>query len=453
MSALSGCGDDAACYDIDGTVQCVSGDGPAEGLYLGTDVSFRVADGLAYEFRFSHIECRVPHPDNDAVALCLSRPDGQPDGQLVFQDGALSGLVGDVFVEGTVVGTEATGTWMMDAACFDGSTCQADGVWTATWKDEPGGSIPMPPIGNDSPVGDQAEQSTGNASSDAVTDQSTAEPGAPAPDATESQLSAWEAFEAVRIEAGLPMPRQDDALNAASQAHADYFALHADKYQSTGLNPHEENPDWEEGYSGTGIGERLAFHGATGGSGWGEVMAFTGTAAGAVHGWMDTLYHRIPFVHPNTASWGFGIASGATKCEVIDYSMGAPAALGATTWEVTGQLGVPWPAPGATSVDESWNGAESPQPPLPSNESYPSGPIITLSFASGTALSLDSATLTGPDGSVPVQVQTPDNDAWLSTTWSIYAFSPLDALSTYTVDVVGSVDGQPYEASWSFTTR
>ena len=41
MSALSGCGDDAACYDIDGTVQCVSGDGPAEGLYLGTDVSFR----------------------------------------------------------------------------------------------------------------------------------------------------------------------------------------------------------------------------------------------------------------------------------------------------------------------------------------------------------------------------------------------------------------------------
>jgi hypothetical protein len=29
----------------------------------------------------------------------------------------------------------------------------------------------------------------------------------------------------------------------------------------------------------------------------------------------------------------------------------------------------------------------------------------------------------------------------------------LDALSTYAVAVVGSVDGQPYEANWSFTTR
>jgi hypothetical protein len=430
------------------------GEGPTEGLYLGTDVSFRVADGYAFDFRFSHIECRVPHPDNEAVALCLNRPDGQPDDQLSLVGVELRGQVGDLYVEGLIQGSEASGTWRMESSCYDGSTCEAEGAWSASWKDEPGGSNPMPPVGTGPPVGTDSESAPGTQPSGGSSEGgAVGEPGAPAPGASESQLTAWEAFEAVRMEAGLPMPRQDDALNAASQAHADYFALHAAQYESTGLNPHEENPAWEEGFSGTGIGERLSFHGASGGSGWGEVMAFTGTEAAAVHGWVDTLYHRIPFVHPNTTSWGFGIANGGTKCEVMDYSLGTAVALGATNWEVAGHLGVPWPAPNATEVDTSWNGAESPQPPLPQGESYPSGPIITLSFASGTALSLTSATLSSPVGDVPVQVQTPDNDPWLSSTWSLYAYAPLDAMSTHTVTVEGIVNAEPYEASWIFTTR
>ena len=439
------CGDGALEGDT-GSVQ--------SGLYFGSDVTFRVADGKAYDFRFSHIECRIPHPDNADVALCLKRPDGQPDDVLVMVGSQLSGQVGDVVIEGSVSGSLADGTWSFESMCHDGSSCVAEGVWTAEWKAEPGGSQPAlppdegaPPTGSESSLGE-----SGGASSTPEDDEPAV--GSPRPDATELQLSAWEAFEAVRLAAGLPMPGQDKALNAAAQAHADYYALHVASYQATGLNPHEENAEWEEGFSGVGIGDRLAFHGAQGGSGWGEVMAFTGTASGAVHGWVDTLYHRIPFVHPNTMSWGFGIAEGQTKCEVMDYSLGAPLALGSSHWANSGQLGVPWPPPDAVEVDTSWNGAESPQPPLPEGQSYPSGPVITLTFATGTSLQLESASLVdGGGGEVPIQVQTPDNDPWLSSTWSIYAFSPLDPSTTYTVSLKGLINGDDYDGTWSFSTR
>ena len=444
LSAASACGDGA----VEGGAAAAS-----DGLYFGTDVTFRIADGVAYDFRFMHIECRVPHPENEAIALCLNRPEGQPEDVLTLTDTVLSGQVGDIFIDGNVQGGQASGTWRFESRCYDGSTCEAEGTWSAEWRDEPGGSQPTLPPEEGSPVGGASSGADSDDAQGAETDNPSS-PGTPTEGASAVQLSAWEAFEAVRDQAGLPMPSQDDALNAAAQAHADYYALHVEAYQSTGLNPHEENAEWEEGFSGVGIGERLAFHGAQGGSGWGEVMAFTGTAEGAVHGWVDTLYHRIPFVHPNTASWGFGIAAGATKCEVMDYSLGPPLAMGTSRWPEGEQVGVPWPPPGATEVDTSWNGAESPQPPLPQGESYPSGPVITLTFASGTSLSLTSAALVDSSGvEVPIQIQTPDNDPWLSTTWSIYAYDPLAPKTSYTVSLLGSVDGAPYDGVWSFETR
>jgi len=449
-----------------------SSDAPsgADGLYLGTDVSFRVVGGVAADFRFSHIECRVAHPENQDVALCLLRPNGQPEDTLPLSGPVLDGDVGEIYILGEINDGTALGTWRYESTCFDGSVCQSEGQWTADWTEEPGGTEPLQPIdGPDprSPVGDGS--STGAPDPGDDTDDSRTNrgvPGEPACGASEPQLTAWEAFEAVRLQAGIAMPAQGDGLNAAAQAHADYFSLHVESYQEAGLNPHQENPDWEEGFTGTGIGDRLTYHDAKGGSGWGEVMAFSGSAEGAVSGWMDTLYHRVPFVHPNTYKWGFGIASGGANCEVMDYTVGPAMAQGATTWSATGlspdgtergqstgQLGVPWPPPGATDVDTSWSGNESPQPPLPATESYPSGPVITLTFASGTGPALDTATLTGPSGLIPAQVQSPDNDPLLSSTWSLYAHDPLAPGAPHTVHVTGEVGGEPFDASWTFTTR
>ena len=77
-----------------------------------------------------------------------------------------------------------------------------------------------------------------------------------------------------------------------------------------------------------------------------------------------------------------------------------------------------------------------------------------ITFKRGLSKELDEAQLLGPDGEVvPAQVQSPKNDSWLTDTWSIYAYSPLQAQTTYTVVFKGTLSGQPYEDSWSFTTQ
>ena len=105
-------------------------------------------------------------------------------------------------------------------------------------------------------------------------------------------------------------------------------------------------------------------------------------------------------------------------------------------------------------MDRSWNGAESPQPPLPAGESYPSGPVVTITFTNGSNPVLALGRLTDAQGEeVPCQVQHPGNDSWLKSTWSLYAYSPLKAQSTYTVTFKGTVSGEPFVDAWEFTTE
>ncbi len=160
-------------------------------------------------------------------------------------------------------------------------------------------------------------------------------------------------------------------------------------------------------------------------------------------GWMDTLYHRVPLVHPNTVAWGFGI-SDTVACEVLDSVFGSSEDTGPALW----------PVPDAAGVSTSWSGNEGPQPPLPATESYPSGPVVTATFAQGTALSLTQATLSSlMGGDVPSQVRGPHNDSYLGETWALYAYDPLEPATTYTVTFEGTVAGQPATLSWSFTTQ
>ena len=173
-------------------------------------------------------------------------------------------------------------------------------------------------------------------------------------------------------------------------------------------------------------------------------MAFSGTPAGAMWGWMSTLYHRIPLVHPNLERWGFGLAASGAHAEVGNMAQGVTINPGPARW----------PVPGATGVDVSWNGAESPQPPLPEGESYPSGPIVTITFEKGSAPLLVFAELVGPAGEVvPSQVQHPGNDSWLKETWALYPYSPLAGGTSYTVTFKGTIAGEPVIEEWVFTTH
>jgi hypothetical protein len=424
------------------------GEGIREGHYIGDLVSFRL-DGLnAASFRIAGIDCSIPHPDYPVVSLCVNRPAGIPlDTLTVSPTGNFEGQVGDIWMTGTITASLklATGTWRYESTCFlpSESACVTEGVWDADWREvtvsqsEPdAGSAPDIGVQQDAVI---APPITG-----------TPDSGDPGPiefptTAADHQKEAAQIFAKIRGLIGHFAVPQDSGINAAAQAHADYYALHAMSYNQAGLSAHQQNAEWTEGFVGVNVGDRLTHFGVSLGGGWSEVMAFSGTVQGSFDGWMETLYHRIPLVHPNTAVWGYGLALSGADAEVLDSIYGSAESSDPGRWPV------PW----ATDVYRSWGGWESPQPPLPSDEVYPSGPIITITFANGTAPEVFlSAELTGPDGvAVPIQIQTPQNDSWLKTTWAVYSYDPLQFSSTYTVTFRGKRGGTDYTDSWSFTTE
>ncbi len=433
---------------------CEPGDGQAgpatRGRFVGDRVSFRLADGEASEFRFAGMECRIAHPLNAAVALCLVRAPGLPSGALPVRGAVLSGEVEGVELTGTIGANAASGTWRFEASCPDGQACAVEGQWTALLVADPG---TPDAAGDASPTDAPGPTDTSDSGSDPgpldgerdgpLPDAVVSEPLVP-DSASAAQREAAGLLAAIRAAIGLPMPEQIEGINAAAQAHADYYVNHAAEYAAAGLSAHAENPAWSEGFTGENVGDRLKFQGVTPGN-WAEVMAFSGTPAGALNGWMDTLYHREPLVLPNLARWGFGMARvGEAQAEVIDSINGPTDEAGPALW----------PIPDATGVARSWDGFESPTPPLPQGEKYPSGPIVTVTFERSASLSLSEASLRGPDGAlVPIQVQTPENDAYLGSTWGLYAYAPLGAGARYTVRFSGRVDGEDATFQWSFTTR
>ncbi|MBM4372409.1 MAG: hypothetical protein FJ098_12190, partial [Deltaproteobacteria bacterium] len=284
---------------------------------------------------------------------------------------------------------------------------------------------------------------------DAVTGDRTPSPDVPVPpDASEGQIRALEHLNALRAGLGLGAVAGSEALNEACQAHAQYYLYHCENYEETGLSPHSENPDWPEGFTGVNFANRVLHFGYGGTPGW-EVMAFVGDPMAAIDSWMETLYHRIPFVDPGTADAGYGgLTSGcqwwATGVDVMDFGRGP---------DTSGEP-VPYPAPGQTGVPASWDGMESPQPPLPAGSAYPSGPVITLSFPAG-AFQIDSHRLLGP-GPVEVahQYLDPGSDphGYLERTVALYALSPLQEGTTYTVELKGLWKGADATWQWQFTT-
>ena len=412
------------------------------GRYVGTSVSFRVASGAVSDIVLAGIRCRIPHPDDEALSLCLERAPGYPSEEIALHGDRFAGWAGEVYLEGRFEGPSASGTWRFQTSCPDSSPCGSEGEWAAAWV-----AAPPADVGprHDAPVTDLSPLDAGSDIDVGPLDVPGGDTHVLVPDgATAHQQQAAELLAEVRQRVVLAPVEQDGDIAAAAQAHADYYALHHAQYGSSGLSAHAEDPAWPEGFTGVDLGDRLQHQGVgIGGAGAAEVMAFSGSASGAMAGWMETLYHRVPLVHPNAARWGFGLAAGGVACEVADIVYGAAEAPGPAAW----------PPPGATDVRRAWQGWESPQPPLPDDEAYPSGPIITLTFATGTNPELSSATLRSGSGAVvPAQVQSPANDPWLSTTWAIYAYDPLDASTAYEVTFQGTVAGAPFERTWSLTT-
>ena len=101
------------------------------------------------------------------------------------------------------------------------------------------------------------------------------------------------------------------------------------------------------------------------------------------------------------------------------------------------------------------NSSQNPhvEPPLPSGESYPSGPIITLTIPVGVSLVVDGYIFRHADGTdVPAMFTTPANNNLLQRTTALYALNPLDPMTTYTVTFKGNKGNANWGRTWTFTT-
>ena len=179
-----------------------------------------------------------------------------------------------------------------------------------------------------------------------------------------------------RAAVDLPLLVNHEAIIAAATAHCEYYVNNAAPYDG-GLSPHEEQ-EGLPGFTGVQFSDRMdaaAYDGLP----MFEVMAFINEPARSVDEWMATLYHRIPFVVPQTLEMGYGAAQvGMRECDTIDFGENPTSN---PAWQ---GLIIPFPPDGFSGVPTSWDGAESPQPPLPAGASYPSGPILTVTFAASS---------------------------------------------------------------------
>jgi uncharacterized protein YkwD len=263
----------------------------------------------------------------------------------------------------------------------------------------------------------------------------------PAPGAEE--LRALQRVNQLRRVAGLAPMSYSAILGAAAGGHARYLAANP---AQADRNAHGETQG-TPGYFGATPGQRVSYYGYAGGSA--EVIHFTDKAEEAVDGWMDTLYHRLPLIHPGNGEMGYGLAVSDTgRYNVLEAGpmREAPGAV------------VLWPAPGQTGVPTGWDGGEVPDPfRLYPGVKGPVGYTITLTFGDRVrSLTLDSYRLTGPEGQVAVMAFDPATDDELDDTVALIPYAPLTPGATYTVSMGGRIDdgngAKPYSRSWSFTT-
>ncbi len=412
---------------------CGSSDGPAEGYWAGAHLSFELNDGKVFDLRPSNVSCNGDDGCYSEFifvdpAISFSMVGGTFGGSLVSSGGslALQGQFDTNFM--------ASGDYEFVSAT---GCCQASGHWKAEFL-----RAYDPPV-EEEDVGGEVEDDI------AITvDVGPVKSDYP-PSATEAQIVAVHYANELRQALDLPLLVEVESINLAAQAHAEYFEFHCSKYLNSNLSPHNENAAWKEGFSGNSFADRMKAHGFQGFPGW-EVMAFNGNAIAAIDGWVATLYHRIPFVHPNAYEMGFGSAKGGC----YNWSGGTDV-MNFSQQTVSIDHAVPYPYDGQTDVVPGWGGYESPQPPMAPGQAYPSGTIITLTVPSGGGFSVaDHVLLDGNGNSVAHMYVDPATDpaGFLSQTVALYAHEPLLGFTQYTVRITGKWKNQDQVWEWRFTT-
>ena len=231
-------------------------------------------------------------------------------------------------------------------------------------------------------------------------------------------------------------------LNQASQAHADYMACNE-------VISHQEDAGLG-GFTGEWVWDRIDAAGYVleGGRSWSEVIADGYSATDAIDGWVNSVYHRIPFTMPYWVDVGFGLTDHYSAMTFVTPYPDGPRT--AVIYPVDGQVGVP------VDFNSDW---EIPDPD-PDREiiGYPISVTVAAPDAGDADadpydLRLVDAALFGPDGAkLELVTIDPETDGYLYTMVAMWTETPLAANTQYEASMTVRWDGSEQTLTTTFTT-
>ena len=239
---------------------------------------------------------------------------------------------------------------------------------------------------------------------------------------------------------GLAPMSINPSLQAASEAHAEYYRLNFGDPNLAGLGLHRETPELP-GFTGETMRDRARAQGYEGSVN--ENAGLSGSMLWSLDWFMDTINHRLPIIDPRYTDVGMAtVNDGDIVFEVIMFGMPSYRENAEPAWVI-------WPPDGTTGVGRSfWGEAPNPFP----GATFPTGLPVTMSFFGGGAISLDSWSISANGQDIPSFGGV--GSGFLSGRAAlITAAEPLEYGTTYTITASGMAGGESFNRSWSFTTE
>ncbi len=280
------------------------------------------------------------------------------------------------------------------------------------------------------PVDEEGEENVGSAQ-DAVT-------GTSCSSMNTEAMKVLAAINDIRTKMGMPALNCSDTIQKAAIAHAKYQGIND-------LPGHQEIPG-KPGFTGAHFSQRMDAAGYNG-IPMTEVICAGCGGIQAVDAFMNSVYHRTPFVSFYAKSYGFGryVIGGLSQYATIDFGAGgsAPSATKRVVWPSANATGVP------TTFDCT---TESPNP-CDAGLTEVGSPI---SLTGGSNLTVTSTKLVkaGTATGLALMVRKNSNDSKIPPS-QVYMIpkSPLKPATTYTATVKGSLNNTSFTKTWSFTTQ